>query len=71
MSMKITVPWQIRLPVMKSRSPRSRNWWYRAHCKEPQSVPLRSVTMKNDDLDHLGALHQVSEHQTKRRWFGK
>lgn len=37
------------------------------------SVPLRSVTMMEDDLDHLGALHQhiVDHTPTRGRGFLK
>jgi hypothetical protein len=67
MSLKITFPWQSRLTVARSGSPGSG----RKNSTQPLSTPLRSVTMQEDDLDHLGAMHHVSEHQTKRKWFGK
>lgn len=67
MSMKITVPWQIRRSDAKSGPPRRRNWWSRKHFREENlSEPLRSVTMKEDDLDHLGTRHQVIEQLAKR-----
>lgn len=73
MGMKITVPWQIRLPGMKTSSPHSSNWWTRKHYHEQaQSTPIRSVTMEEDDLDHLGALHQATIAHKKhwwQRWF--
>ncbi len=69
MSMKITVPWQIRLPIAESGSPRRHSWWSRKHRHEHAlSTPLRSVTMKEDDLDHLGALHHDIEQPPKRWW---
>ena len=68
MSMKITVPWQIRMPAMKSKSPRSRNWRNRQHYNEDTlSTPMRSVTMEKDDLDHLGAMHQTIASPSKPR----
>ena len=68
MSMKVTVPWQIRMPAFRSGSPRSRNWWNRQHFDEGTlSTPLRSVTMKEDDLDHLGAMHQTVASPAKPR----
>ncbi len=43
--------------------------WIRRHYrKQLRSVPLRSVTMKEADLDHLGALHQGIEGHAKRWW---
>ena len=66
MSMKINIPWQIRLPAMKTRSPRSGSWWNRSRFKKPASAPSRSVLMKEDDLDHLGALHHAAEQSSKK-----
>jgi hypothetical protein len=73
MSIKVTVPWQIRLPAVKSGSPHSRNWWNRQHFnRNASSAPLRSVTMKEDDLDHLGAKHQeVASLGRPHRLFGR
>jgi hypothetical protein len=69
MSMKITVPWHIRLPVAQAGSPSSRSWWSRKQGHEQAlSTPLRSVTMKEDDLDHLGTLHHDIEQPPKRWW---
>jgi hypothetical protein len=62
--MKISVPWQIRLPSIRSGSPRSGSWWNRRHFKDKRSAPTRSVLMQKDDLDHLGALHDA---MAKRR----
>lgn len=67
MSMKITMPWRNRMPSEKSSSGRRRSGWLRKlRHKQALSTPLRSITMQEDDLDHLGALHQVIEHRTKR-----
>jgi len=68
MGMKITIPWHARLLGMKSGSSYKRNWWMRKRHEQAQSTPLRSVIMKEDDLDHLGALHQVIEDHAKRWW---
>ena len=64
MSMKITVPWLTRIATAKSRPPRKDS-------NQPLSEPLRSVTMREDDLDHLGALHHVIEQKNKPKRFGK
>jgi hypothetical protein len=71
MSMKFTFPWQSPITGDKSGSPDRGGSWSRKHSDQPQSAPLRSVTMHEDDLDHLGALHHLSEHQPKRKGFGK
>ena len=68
MSMKISIPWQIRPPAMKSQQPRNGSWWNRTHFKDTQSAPCRSVLTEEDDLDHLGALHHDIEQPPKRWW---
>ena len=60
MNRKIQIPWQIRMPGAGSGSPRKSIWWNRRHVEE--SVPSRSVSMKQDDLDHLGCRHKVHQH---------
>ena len=71
MSMKITVPWQIRSPAMKADSPGSGHWWNRKHFNKTQSAPCRSILMEEDDLDHLGALHHDDLEQPPKRWWRK
>ena len=61
MGMKITIPWQIRWPPIKTRP----------HSNTTQSVPCRSVLMEEDDLDHLGAQHHVYFEQSPKRWWRK
>ena len=66
MSMKFTVPWQIRWPAVKTRSPRNGTFY-----SATQSAPCRSVLMEEDDLDHLGALHHDDIEQPPKRWWRK
>lgn len=65
MSFKFTVPWQIRWPAKIRLS--GSGTVYTA----TQSAPCRSVLMEEDDLDHLGALHQDDIEQPPKRWWRK
>jgi hypothetical protein len=38
-------------------------WWNR---KPAESAPHRSITMKEDDLDHLGTHHDLNTRRIKR-----
>ena len=67
MSIKITVPWKIHLPAMRTRTTGGRTWWNRRPFKDTRSAPERSVMMEATDLDHLGALHHVLEGRTTKK----
>ena len=62
--MKINIPWQIRLPSLKTSPPRNGRWWNRRPFRDTRSAPTRSVLMEKDDLDHLGTRHDA---MVKRR----
>jgi hypothetical protein len=65
MSMKITS--QVRLPGSGPTAHRGVwNWIRSLFRRQNPSVPVRSVTMQEDDLDHLGALHRNTGTHSRR-----
>ncbi len=63
MAFNITVPWKMHLTGAGSGSPKRRNWWTR---RKYRGDPGHPTLMKEQDLDHLGTLHDATLH-TKRR----
>jgi len=63
MAFNITVPWKIHLWGAGSGSLNGRSWWVRR--KYHDDTGAHPTLMKEQDLDHLGALHDAVLH-TKR-----
>ena len=64
MAFNITVPWKIHLTGADSGSPKRRSWWARRKCRADTGA--HPALMKEQDLDHLGTLHDAVR-PTKRR----
>jgi hypothetical protein len=64
MAFNITVPWKMHLSAGGSGSPKRHGWW--ARWKYRGGMKAHPILMKEQDLDHLGALHDAVLH-TKRR----
>ena len=63
MALNMTVPWKMNLTGAGSGSPKRRNGWIR---RKFRNDPGHPTLMKEQDLDHLGTLHDAALH-TKRR----
>ena len=64
MALNSTVPWKLNLTGTGSGSPKKTSWWARR--KHRNNTGAHPILMKEQDLDHLGALHDTVLH-TKRR----
>jgi hypothetical protein len=64
MAFNITVPWKHHLSGGGSGKPTRRNWWSRLKYRDDTGT--HPTLMKEQDLDHLGTLHDAAPH-TKRR----
>ena len=56
MGSHITVPWNIHL--RGSESSGGRNWWLRRKFRDDTGI--RPAPLKEQDLDHLGVLHDAA-----------
>ena len=64
MAFNITVPWKVHLTGAGSGTPKGRGWWTRR--KNHDTPSAHPALMKEQDLDHLGALHDADLHAKKR-----
>jgi len=65
MTFNVTVPWKIHQTGAGSGSPQKRNWWTRK--KHRNNTGAHPILMKEQDLDHLGALHDTVLHAKRRK----
>ncbi|HSR87659.1 MAG TPA: hypothetical protein VLL07_01790 [Pontiella sp.] len=64
MALNITVPWKIHLSGSGGGTSARQNWWSRRRYRgDPAAHP---TLMEEQDLDHLGALHDTVIHMKKR-----
>ena len=64
MAFNINVPWKIHLSGAGSRSSAGQGWWSRRKYRDDPGV--HPTLMEEQDLDHLGALHDTVIHPKKR-----
>ena len=62
MAFNMTVPWKMHQPG--AGSPQRRSWWRR--WIKPAGGTVHPTLMREQDLDHLGALHDTVVHPKKR-----
>lgn len=66
MALNITVPWKMNLTGGGSGSPKRHSWWTRR--KDRDDTGAHPTMMKEQDLDHLGTLHDAALHTKRRKW---
>ena len=65
MALNSTVPWKVHLTGADSGSPKKRSWWGRR--KSRNGTGAHPVLTKEQDLDHLGVLHDTILHNKRRK----
>lgn len=65
MALNSTFPWKVHLTGTGSASPKRRRWWARR--KSRNSIGAHPVLTKEQDLDHLGTLHDTILRTKKRK----
>ena len=70
MALNITVPWKMNLSGAGSEGPKRHSWWARR--KSRNAAGAHPTLMEEQDLDHLGTLHDTvpSAKRRKKRRFG-
>ena len=68
MAFNITVPWKIHLSGAGSGRPKRHSWWTRRKYRD--DAGSHPTLMKEQDLDHLGALHDAVQHAKRRKMTG-
>ena len=70
MALNITVPWKIHLSGSGSGNSGRQSWWSRRKYRDDSGA--HPTLMEEQDLDHLGALHDAvpSAKRRKKRRFG-
>ena len=68
MSFNISVPWKMNLSGGGSGGPKTRSWWSRR--KYPDDTGAHPTLMEEQDLDHLGALHDRDQPAKRRKKTG-
>ncbi|MFZ9012212.1 MAG: hypothetical protein ACO20W_10010 [Anaerohalosphaeraceae bacterium] len=64
MALNSTVPWKMNLTGTGSGRPKKHSWW--ARWRDRAGRKAHPTLMKEQDLDHLGALHDTLLHTKKR-----
>ena len=64
MALHSTVPWKVHLSGAGSGNSGRKSWW--ARWKDRVGKRAHPTLMKEQDLDHLGALHEAALHAKRR-----